>query len=243
MKKFYSAKTLKDKPEFDKPAMSAVITPLAMLLYLSAIAFTFLESSIVSEQLFTDWKGEQIRYVASDIAFWTICITGLALLFFALISKSIEADETKRKVGVKQKLKVIAMELLRFVPFMFLFWGISTLCQRLFDFVPSNQEGIEEMTTIYEEVLIVFLMLLTPLYEEFMFRYTPSRFIRDKRIFIVVTSTVFAMAHVIADPNFPISLITYLPRAIYVSHRYAVTENIWVAITMHMLNNVVALLI
>lgn len=223
--------------------MSAVITPLAMLLYLSVIAFTFLESSIVSEQLFTDWKGEQIRYVASDIAFWTICITGLALLFFALISKSIEPDENKRKMRVKQKVKVIAMELIRFVPFMFLFWIISSLCQGLFDFVPNNQEELEEMATNYEEVIIVFLMLLTPLYEEFMFRYAPSRFIRDKRIFIVVTSTVFAMAHVVADPNFPISLITYLPRAIYVSHRYAVTENIWVAITMHMLNNVVALLI
>ena len=243
MEKFYSAKTLKDKPRFDKPAMSVIITPIALILYLSVIVFLFLDSSIATDLLSTDWQTEELRYVASDIAFWTTFVTGFILWFFVQISKGIQPDQEKQKVEIKQKIKIIAMELLRFVPFMFLFWIISSLCQGLFDFVPNNQEELEEMATNYEEVIIVFLMLLTPLYEEFMFRYAPSRFIMDKRIFVVVTSTVFAMAHVVADPNFPISLITYLPRAIYVSHRYAVTENIWVAITMHMLNNVVALLI
>lgn len=243
MEKFYSAKTLKDKPRFDKPAMSVIITPIALILYLSVIVFLFLDSSIATDLLSTDWQTEELRYVASDIAFWTTFVTGFILWFFVQISKGIQPDQEKQKVEIKQKIKIIAMELLRFVPFMFLFWIISMLSQMLFDFVPSNQEGIGEIITNYREEVIIFLMLVAPMYEEFMFRYAPSRFIRDKRVFIVVASTVFAMSHVIADPSFPISLIVYLPRAIYVSHRYAVTENIWVAIALHMMNNTLAFLI
>ena len=53
---------------------------------------------------------------------------------------------------------------------------------------------------------------------------------------------MFAAMHVIDDPNAFHYVWFYMMRPIYYGYRYYETDNIWVSISMHSLNNFIAVL-
>lgn len=151
-------------------------------------------------------------------------------------------DKNRGKLGknIIQEIKKIAKEILIFIPIL-----IMTQCITSFIMVeqPANQTSLEQ--SFYEAPIFnsVFAIIIGPIIEEFLFRFLPYKFIKNKNLYIIVSTIVFAAMHVVNDPNPFYYIWFYMMRPLYYGYRYHKTNDILVPITMHSLNNLVATLL
>ena len=151
-------------------------------------------------------------------------------------------DKNRGKLGknIIQEIKKIAKEILIFIPIL-----IMTQCITSFIRVeqPANQTSLEQ--SFYEAPIFnsVFAIIIVPIIEEFLFRFLPYKFIKNKNLYIIVSTIVFAAMHVVNDPNPFYYIWFYMMRPLYYGYRYHKTNDILVPITMHSLNNLVATLL
>lgn len=150
-------------------------------------------------------------------------------------------EKNKGKIGenIWKELKKIAKELIMFIP-------ISAISTCVIIFVmegqPENQTSLEES---FKEAPIfnsIFMIIIGPILEEFIFRFLPYRFIKNKTLYIFVSTIIFAVMHVIDDPNAFYYIWFYMMRPLYYAYRYHKTKDIWVPTSMHILNNLIATL-
>lgn len=147
---------------------------------------------------------------------------------------------------VKKIIKVF-YELLMYIPIWFLFVKISGI---LINGIPENQNGINEMTnktilqgsTLDFISLVLMIVIFGPILEEFVFRVLPYKFIKNKVVYIIFSSFVFAGMHVINDPKWYYYIWCYILNPIYYAYRYHKTKDIWVPVSMHIFNNFIATL-
>lgn len=126
-----------------------------------------------------------------------------------------------------------------FIPFLF----ISTLAISLILIgEPANETHINESfgdAVIFNTILLIFI---GPIYEEFIFRLLPYKFIKNKTLYIVISALIFAGIHVINDTKAFYNIWFYLPTALYLGYRYYKTNDLLVTISIHSLNNLLATL-
>ena len=236
MKKSYATnRTLRDKPKFDKPN-TRFITSIAILLYLAVVIFFFTASVLANDQQLYGWKARGIIEKVSIVSLFAILIMTSFLIAAEIFWYRIDVE-------VEHRFKTLAIEVVKFVPVIFAIGIFNLIWEHLLGFMPSNVKSIQEAMINNQISISIWGMLVAPIYEEFLFRFAPSRFISNKKVFIIVASVIFAVIHIDSDPNILFSLPEYLPISIYITYRYAVTENIWVAIALHITNNTVAFLI
>ena len=147
-----------------------------------------------------------------------------------------------RKLGksIYQEIKKIGKEILMFIPILLISCCIISF---LMIGQPVNQTSVEQ--DFYEKPIFnsICSIIIGPIIEEFIFRFFPHKFIKNKALYIIVSTVIFAVMHVIDDPNAFYYIWFYMIRAWYYAYRYHKTKDILVPISMHSLNNLVSTLI
>lgn len=148
-------------------------------------------------------------------------------------------DKIRKENSIIKELKKIGKEILMFIPF----YLISALIITFFAVdKPANQTEIE--STLYKSSIskLIFVIILAPIIEEFIFRFLPAKFIKDKYLYIAVSSFIFAGMHVFGDPNPFYYIKFYIPISCYYGYRYYQTKDILVSISLHSFHNLIAML-
>lgn len=166
----------------------------------------------------------------------------LTLPTYIIITMVEKLDKLEKKVWktIIQEIKKIAKEIIMFIP-VYLISGIITSLIMVGE--PANQTSINE--SFYDAVILnsIFAILIGPILEEFIFRFIPYRFIKNKELYIIISALVFAALHVIEDTNPLYYIWFYMARSLYYSYRYYKTNDILVTFSIHSLNNLIATLV
>lgn len=151
-----------------------------------------------------------------------------------------EKNEEQLGKNLKSEIKKIAKEILMFIPIL-----LISYCVTFFMMVgkPANQTGIEQF--FYEAPIssLILIIIVGPIIEEFIFRFMPYSFIKNKILYIIISTVVFAAMHVINDSNALNYIWFYMMRPLYYGYRYYKTKDILVPISMHSFNNLIAILL
>lgn len=136
-------------------------------------------------------------------------------------------------------IKMVVKELVMFIPILVI---TCLIVEYVMVGTSVNQSSIDlkfETAPIYYSFMII---IGGPIMEEYLFRLLPRKFINNKYVYVIFSSFVFAAMHVVHDPNAFYYIWFYMMRPLYYGYRYYETNNIWVPIAMHSLNNFVATL-
>lgn len=178
------------------------------------------------------------------------------IIFMALLltyRKTIKKDFEKFR---KEKNKNITYIIKIFVIFMivkYIVSFISILIMTLLNFDTSsmtsvNQNLIESYIKASPLLMLFSTAILAPFYEELLFRLGFKKVFKNKYIFITLSGMIFGLMHVFPLEN-GISLllglmqsITYVSMGIFLSYIYYKTDNIFISIGIHFLNNLLSIL-
>lgn len=200
-------------------------------------AFTFYVYFIV---MFMEINLPLALEIICFIVLMFITLFGCTVYISEWMDKMYEKNRGKLGKNIIKEIKKIAKEILMFIPIL-----IITKCITSFIMVgqPANQTSIEQ--SFYEAPIFnsVFVIIIGPIIEEFFFRFLPYRFIKNKTLYIIVSTVIFAAMHVVNDPNPFYYIWFYMMRSLYYGYRYHKTNDILVPICMHSLNNLVVTLL
>lgn len=170
----------------------------------------------------------------------------LAIIYIVFLSNFFSTLLEKIPTDIKLLLKKSGKELKKIIKEIILFYIFLKVCSFLVGFLfvgtPDNQTRI--ITEFYSEPIYnsIIIIIIGPILEECIFRYLPSRFIKNKILYIVISSIIFAGMHVINYPNPLYYIWFYLPCALYFGYRYYKTKDLLVTISIHCFNNFISLL-
>ena len=140
----------------------------------------------------------------------------------------------------KERFKEIFKEILVFLIIM----ALQYLLMRIIvPGKPSNQKAINEKFIVDPYTIIAEAVILAPIYEEVIFRYFPSKFIKNKVLYVIISGFLFAFLHVVNDKNWMIYIWAYLISSLYYSYRYIKTKNLMVTVALHRFNNLLSSLV
>ena len=169
-----------------------------------------------------------------------IILFGCTVYMCDWMDKMYERNRGKLGKNIINEIKKIAKEILMFIPIL-----LISDCVIFFIMVgqPANQASLDK--AFYEAPIFnsILSIIIGPIIEEFIFRFLPYRFIRNKTYYVIVSTVVFAAMHVINDPNPFYYIWFYMMRPLYYGYRYHKTKDILVPLSMHSLNNLVATLL
>ena len=173
--------------------------------------------------------------------FWTMLGIDIVLYILDFPSKASEKNEEKISKRLQQKIGKIKKELIMFLP---IFLLSHFVCQFLMNIIgePANQIAAEQEFNTATLWNFIALTIITPIKEEYIFRLLPSKFIKKKIPYLVISRVVFAAMHVIDDPNPFGHIWFYMIDSFYYGYRYYKTNDIWVPISMHGFNNTISFL-
>lgn len=191
-----------------------------------------------------------VMHMEIDLPLALEIICFIVLMFISLFGSTVYVSEwmdkmyerNRGKLGksIIQEIKKIAKEILMFIPIL-----LISICVTSFICVgqSANQTNIEQ--SFYKAPILnsIYAIIIGPIIEEFIFRFLPYKFIKNKALYIIVSTVVFAAMHVLNDPNPFYYIWFYMMRPLYYGYRYHKTKDILVPISMHSLNNLVAVLV
>jgi len=160
-----------------------------------------------------------------------------------------------RKVLLRD-LKLLKENWLKYLIFGFLIYTPITIVLGLIGsviFILLGGTGVSPnnlaATSALEQSVILGVVAMTicaPVIEELMFRRILKLTIKNRVVFYFLTSLLFGLAHIIVDFSFPASfpfIMTYFMTALGWAFLYERTNNIWLPIISHMINNIVGVVV
>lgn len=151
-------------------------------------------------------------------------------------------EENRGELGknIIKEANKIAKEILVFIPILLI---SSYVTSAILVGQPANQIRINE--SFYEAPILNSIegIIIAPITEEFICRFLPYKFIKNKILYIVISSLVFAALHVVNNPNPFYYIWFYMIRPLYYGYRYHKTKDILVPISMHSFNNLISTLL
>lgn len=156
------------------------------------------------------------------------------------LNKRYKRSNLQLRKSIIQKIRKIVKEILKFIPILLISnCIISFICVGQ----PANQTSIEK--SFYEAPISnsIVIIITGPIIEEFVFRFLPYNFIKNKILYIIVSTVVFAAMHVLNDPNPFYYIWFYIIGSFYYAYSYHKTNDILVTVSMHSLNNLVETLL
>lgn len=119
--------------------------------------------------------------------------------------------------------------------------AINMLLFNIFSHLGVNMSNQDKLDTMLNSIMIptaIYIVILAPIVEEMVFRYSLGTLIKNKYVFVIVSSILFGIIHGVG-----ISLIVYVAIGIALSLIYLKTnKNITASIATHMFNNVLGLI-
>lgn len=200
-------------------------------------AFIFYVYSIV---MFMEIHLPLALEIICFIVLMFIILFGYTVYISEWMDKMYEKNRGKLGKNIIHEITKIAKEILMFIPILIITIGITSF---IMVGQPANQSSIEQ--SFYEAPIFnsVSIIIFGPIIEEFLFRFLPYEFIKNKNLYIIVSTVIFAAMHVINDPNPFYYICFYMMRSLCYGYRYQKTKDILVPISMHSFNNLVATLL
>lgn len=175
------------------------------------------------------------------------------IVLFFIYKKIIKKDYKSFR---KEKNKNITYIIKMFVIFMivkYLVSFISVLIMTLLNFDTSsmtsvNQNLIESYVKSSPILMLISTAILAPFYEEVLFRLGFKKVIKSKYVFVILSGMIFGLMHVFPlEEEIPLMLgimqsITYVTMGMFLSYVYYKTDNIFISIGIHFLNNLLSVL-
>lgn len=139
-----------------------------------------------------------------------------------------------------KKIKKIVKEILMYIPF-------SMLSTFILSFIvvgeSNNQTSVVESFNQSPIFYAIIIVIIGPILEEFIFRYLPYKFIKNKILYVIISSFIFAWMHVFDDPKAFYYILAYLPDSLYFGYRYYKTKDLAVTFSIHSFGNLVAVIL
>lgn len=150
---------------------------------------------------------------------------------------------SQNHIKFKDETKKILKEFERFIFEIAVVLFIETMLSYLYSQNVSINESINRETFKNSPFAFAILaVIIGPIIEETIFRYLPYQFIKNKKIYIIVSAFVFSMMHCIGSLNDLIYIPMYLPSSLYFAYKYYKTEDVFVTIPMHSCINFIAII-
>ncbi len=181
----------------------------------------------------------------ADVAYLNALVE-LILLFivYLLYYRSLKKDLNSFKLNYKDYMNKICVYFAVFLGLKIGFALVSGILSALLG-VPisgsENQNTIDSITNNAPVMMFISTSLLAPFVEEGIFRLGLRSVIKEKYLFIAISGLVFGFMHI-----FPTELplyvaliqsIVYVAMGICLAYMYTETDNIWITIIIHALNN------
>ena len=134
---------------------------------------------------------------------------------------------------IKNYFKMLGFMLIVAVPIVLINNGNSS----------NNQEAINIMFKETPFFTFVLTCFYAPFVEETLFRLNLSKLINNKKLFIILSGFIFGLLHIIgqaSDIKEYIYIFQYSALGIYLAKTYKETNNIYVTICMHFIQNFLA---
>lgn len=167
------------------------------------------------------------------LAFQSICNIALMVAQISCLIYIITYDN-------KLSLKEIGKEILMYMIVILLDIYITPV------FISGKSANQASLNKACSQIPIIYFVLLAviivPILEEYIFRFLPSKFIKNKVLYIIISAVIFAGMHVINDPKPFYYIWAYMLDSLYFGYRYYKTKNIFVTISLHSFNNLIALI-
>lgn len=151
----------------------------------------------------------------------------IILIIFAVIYRK-KIIEDFKKPTMKNWLVIILIGLFT--------TGVNYLLTLLIEVDNSNQNTVIDLVENYPIISSLVTILVAPIIEEFVFRYSFSTFIKNKWIYIALTSIIFGFVH-----TANLDVIIYIFIGIMLSLTYLkFDKRISAPIVVHMINNLIS---
>lgn len=171
------------------------------------------------------------------IGFFTIIIIVLSLYYY--YKKKIEYRIIEHQ-RFKDRFMNVFKEIVMYIPVLLIQDTIVRLASME---QATNQARIIQNLKLHPIITCIEIVVLAPIYEEMIFRYFPSKFIKNKIMYIATTSILFAALHVLNDERWYIYIFGYIINSLYCSYRFYKTKNVTTTVALHRLNNLISILI
>lgn len=185
-----------------------------------------------------------------DQAYYSTMMEIIYLFIVALLyRKCLKKDLVLFKLNKKDYINKILKYFLVFMIVKFSSAFIESLLSIILDIGiggSSNQNIIEMLFKRSPVIMFIDCVVLAPFVEECIFRLGIKKIINNKYIFITISGLLFGFMHVFpVDYSYVSSLvqsITYITMGISLAYIYEETNNIWVTIGIHALNNFIGII-
>lgn len=168
----------------------------------------------------------------------------MAIIYVLVYKKSLTMDIKDYKKNYKKYIKKGANYYLKGV---FIMIVSNLFLSYILNLSKSTNELANiEMFKTSPITQAIIILLLAPLIEELVFRYSFRKMSDNIRIFSYVTGIIFGGVHVISSLSNPIMILMLIPYSamgVALGYAYKDTDNIGTSLTMHMIHNSITLVI
>lgn len=174
------------------------------------------------------------------------------LIFLIIFRKDLINDFKNLKYNFKEKLKIG-----------FKYWliglGIMIACNFVINIIlfsgsiAANEEANRQVLTEFPFYAFGALIIMGPIIEEMVFRLNFKKIITNQKIYVIVTSIIFAAVHLLASVKSFADFTNNWQQLLYLfpyaalgwcfAKVYTKTNNIWISMIMHIIQNSMSILI
>lgn len=187
------------------------------------------------------------------VVYQFIVSTIMFIVLFIVYNKSIKKDFKEFRKDINKNITYIIKIFVIFMVVKYIVSFISVLIMTMLNFDTSsmtsvNQNLIETYVKASPFLMVISTAILAPFYEETLFRLGIKKVFKNKYLFIIISGFVFGLMHVFPlDDGVTLVLgimqsITYVTMGIFLSYTYYKTDNIFISIGIHFLNNLLSVL-
>ena len=191
---------------------------------------------------------QKFNYV--DLAYYdTFIELVLTIIIILLYKKCLRKDIVLFKLNKKDYINKILNYFILFIVIKIsssLITGFLSVILG-YDLVDSeNQSAIISLTKSAPLMMLISTSILAPIVEEGVFRLSLRKIIDNKTLFILISGLIFGLMHIFpTDLSLDFALIqaiTYVTMGFFLAYTYVETNNIWIVISIHAINNLISML-
>ena len=222
-------------------------------LVLSFITFFYI--SDISKYILGLFNVDFNKLGIKDVAIYQLIVSSLIfIIMLFLYYDTFKEDFIKYKKNPNDNIK---KTIKYFIIFMIAKFGvsiISAIIMIIFNIntdaiVSVNQQLIEKYLKAAPILMLISSSILAPFYEEGLFRLGFKKIIHNKWLFIIISGALFGLLHIFPlDEGVSLTIgiiqsISYVTMGMFLSYIYYKTDNIYISIGVHLLNNFISMLV
>lgn len=191
---------------------------------------------------------QKFNYV--DLAYYdTFIELVLTIIVIILYKKCLRKDIVLFKLNKKDYINKILNYLVLFIVVKISSSLISGFLSVIlgYEIVDSeNQSAVINLAKSAPLMMMISTTILAPIVEEGVFRLSLRKIIDNKTVFILISGLIFGLMHIFpTDLSLDFALIqsiTYVTMGFILAYTYVETNNIWIVISIHAINNLISML-